>query len=295
MPVLRSLALGATLLALSPVSPASLHAQSRDTTVRLDGTSVVDITVRTGRVIVRGIEGSSGAVRAGGGDYQLRTTGVTMSLVAPERNTRGPIELDVPRGVRLVISTLSADVEVRGVRGGVEARSTSGSFVLDDVSGRVIVETISGDVSARGNLSLLRAVTVSGDVRADDVRGEVDMRSTSGDLHVRGEGITRLGAETMSGDVQVDGQLTDDARVRIGTHSGDVTVRLPGDARGRIELSTVTGELNAGGPLTLQPGSSTGARGGRNTRRFDIGGGGPLTLDITTFSGDVRLLRGPRA
>ncbi|AMW05642.1 hypothetical protein GEMMAAP_14180 [Gemmatimonas phototrophica] len=295
-----TIAAGAMLMAPAP----ALQAQSRDTTVRVTGSAVVDVTVRTGKLVVRGVDGSTGSVRGGSSNYELRSTGVSLTLVSRDdtrRNARADrdestIELDVPRGVRLVVSTLSADVDVRDIGGSAEIRTTSGDIQLTDVSGRAIVETISGDVRTTGSGALLRVTTVSGDLRVREARGELDLHTTSGDVSVSGERIGRFAVESMSGDIQFDGLFTTDARVQVSTHSGDVTLRVPDGARGELSLSTYNGELTAGGPLTLLPGESSSARRGRNTRRYAFGTGQApgVLLDITTFTGDVRLVRGVR-
>lgn len=316
--VLTLLAAGALSAASVPVRTA--QAQSRDTTVRLSTAAVVDVTVRTGRLVVRGVDGSNGTVRTTSTDYQLRSSGVAL-VVAPrdgerrdgdrrgddrrgtnrdDRRSRD-VELELPRGVRLVISTLSADVEVYDITGNVEVRSTSGSLQFSGLGGRLIAETISGDVQTSGNTSLARITTVSGDMRVREARGEVELHTTSGDASVSGERITRFSAESMSGDVQFDGLFDAGARVQVSTHSGDVTVRVPDGVRGQLGLSTVTGELTAAGPLTLMPGEAGNGRRGRNGRRFEFGPGAGgsgvagLQMDITTFSGDVRLVRAPRS
>jgi Putative adhesin len=299
-------ALTVAALAVAVASTPALQAQARDTSVRVTGSAVVDVTVRTGKLVVRGVDGSTGSVRGGSGNYELRSTGVSLTLVSRDdarggRDARADrdestIELDIPRGVRLVVSTLSADVEVREISGSVEVRSTSGDVQLSDIPGRAIVESISGDVRSTGSGTLLRATTVSGDLRVREARGELDLHTTSGDVSVSGERIARFAAESMSGDIQFDGLLTSDARVQISTHSGDVTLRVPDGARGELSLSTFNGELIAGGPLTMLPGDVASTRRGRNARRYVFGTGQApgLLLDITTFTGDVRLVRGVR-
>jgi hypothetical protein len=295
----RSLA--TLLIGLLAAVPA--QAQSRDTTLRLASDAVVDVTVRSGRLVVRGVDGTTGTVRAATNDYQLRSTGVTLTLAARDGDRRGDgraVELDLPRGVRLVVSTLSGDVDVRDINGGVDVRSTSGDIQLTQVGGRIFVETISGDVSITGG-NQLRVNTVSGTMRLRESRGDISLHTTSGDMSVSGSGITRFDAESMSGDVQLDGLLESTARVQVNTHSGDVTLRLPDNARGRLELSSVSGDLSPGGPLTLLPGDLSGSRRGRSTRRYEFGPGSAetgsrgLQIDIRTFNGDVRLVRAPRS
>lgn len=300
--------LAVTVLAVTglAVTPSCAAAQSRDTTVRLSSGTVVDVTLRTGRLVVRGVDGNSGTVRSGGSNYELRSTGVTFTLRARddergqdrrerrERRDEQPLELDLPRGVRLVVSSISADVEVHDLAGTVEVRSTSGDVLLERTDGRVIVETISGDVRSTGSAAALRVTTVSGDLRVCEARGELDLHTTSGDVSVSGERIARFVAQTMSGDVQFDGLLARDARVQVTTHGGDVTMQLPDDAHGELGFSTFNGDFVPGGPVTIMPGASS--RRSRSAQRFSFGtGAGPgLSIDISTFNGDVRLVRSVR-
>lgn len=304
--------------ALPAVQVLEAQRSTRDTTVRVTDNAVVDVTVRNGRLVVRGIDGTSGTVRASNTNYQLRSTGVTLTLNTRDersrdddrrdddrRNNRGRdrrdddvIELDVPRGVRLVVSTQSADVEVRDITGAVEIRSTTGDLMVAGISGRVIVETLSGDIDATGTSALLRATTMSGDMQLRDVRGEVEVHTTSGDISVNGERLTRVTVASISGDVELGGDFADDARLRVTTHNGDVTVHVPSNVRGRLEVSTQNGDLTANGPLTLLPGDVAGTRQGRSTRRYEFvgtGTGNSLQLDISTFNGDIRLVRGIRS
>jgi hypothetical protein len=299
-----AMACAALLLAVAPWSltaRAQAQGAGRDTTVRLERNAVVDITARTGRVIVRGTDGTTGTVRGTGNNYELRSTGVTLTL-SPSEGARGTrsgadVEVEVPRGVRLVISTISADVDVRDVTGGVEVRTTSGSMRLENVGGRVITESISGTVRVTGPATQLRSTTVSGGVVVRDVRDDVYVHTTSGDVTIAGVRLARVTAETMSGDVQLEGTFTTAPRLSVRTHSGDVSLRLPADVRGQLELSTFSGELFPGGPITLLPGEVTGTRRGRTARLYAFGDGTSaegLRIDITTFNGDVRLLRGSR-
>jgi DUF4097 and DUF4098 domain-containing protein YvlB len=285
------------LAALTPLGLARGQGTARDTTVRVSRDAVVDVSLRTGRLIVRGIEGASGRVRAGRADYQLRSTGTTLTLSAPNErggvSSDGPLELDLPRGVRLNVSTLSADVEIVDIDGSVDVRTTGGNIRLEGVRGRTVIETVSGDIGSTGSTMQLRATTVSGAVRIREARGELDLHTTSGDVSISGDALRRVVVDGMSGDVTIDSGIADDARVRVTTHSGDVSLRLPESARGQLELSTFNGTLSAGGPLTLLPGD--GARRRRSTRRYELGGGGALQLDISTFNGDIRLLRGIRS
>ena len=297
--------LGALLLLPLAGSLSPLLAQ-RDSSFAVARNAVVDITVRTGRLVVRGGSASTGAIRGRSGDYQLRTTGVGVTLEATDemrsRRTNSAsgrndatLELDLPRNVRLVISTASADVDVSGIEGDVEIRTTGGNVSLDDIGGRITLETLSGDIRLGGGSGSARVTTMSGDITLRGVRDEANVHTTSGDVLLAMDRAARVEVESISGDLTFDGSTTDDARLQLTTHSGDVTLRLPDNARGSIDLSTFNGEMTAPGSLTRMPNSLTSSSRDRTGRRYEIGGGGSTRFTISTFNGDVRVVRGNRS
>ena len=301
--------LGALLLLAGAVSP--LQAQG-DSSFAVAGNAVVDITLRTGRLVVRGGSATTGAIRGRSGDYQLRTTGVGVTLDASGdmrssrtgsgatsrtagRRNDATLELDLPRNVRLVVSTASADVDISGIDGDVEIRTTSGDISLDDIGGRLTLETLSGDIRSGGRSGPARVTTMSGDITMRGVRDDANVHTTSGDVILGMERAARIDVESISGDVTFDGSTTEDARLQVTTHSGDVTLRLPESARGSIDLSTFSGDMTASGSLTLMPNSLTSSRRERAARRYEIGGGGSTRFTISTFNGDLRVVRGNRS
>ncbi|HEY0929236.1 MAG TPA: DUF4097 family beta strand repeat-containing protein [Gemmatimonas sp.] len=304
----------AVALSLGVTMPTQLEAQrggqrgGRDTTLQLTGTSVVDVTLSSGHLVVRSVDGTTGAVRGLRNDQRLRSTGVALTVVGRDEQRRSfsgssssrnrsddVLEVDVPRGVRLVVNTRSGDVDVQEFAGDVEITTQSGTLQLAGVRGRVIAESVSGDITITGAPSSVRITTVSGDIGIRGARGDVEIHTTSGDVRIDGEQIPRLLVESMNADVDFDGSLTDDARVQLSTHSGDVTLRLPESQRGRIELSTVSGDFSSGMPLIMAPNNIPSSNRGRATRRYELGSGGKTQIDISTFSGDVRILRGNRS
>lgn len=298
--------LGALLMLPLAGGVSPLLAQ-RDSSFAVASNAVVDITVRTGRLVVHGGSAATGAIRGRHDGYQLRTTGVGITLEASEnswsnrssrtanRRTDATLELDVPRNVRLVISTASADVDVSGIDGDVEIRTTSGDIGLDDIGGRLTLETLSGNIRLGGRSGPARVTTMSGDITLRGVRDDVNVHTTSGDVVLGMDRAARVDVESISGDITFDGNTTDDARLQLTTHSGDVTLRLPESARGSIDLSTFNGDMTASGSLTLMPTSLTSSRRDRAARRYEIGGGGSTRFTISTFNGDVRVVRGNRS
>ena len=293
----------AIVLMLGVWSPAVVTAQtSADTSFAIPRNAVVDITMSTGRITVRGGDRGTAELRSDGLPYELRATGVGMTLVARDDRSRGnrrrggdggTLDLTVPRGVRLRISAGSGDVDVRDIAGDVEVHALSGDVALQAIGGRLVAETMSGDLSLTDGADNARVTTMSGDITLRGVRGMADVHTTSGSVTLSMVRAAQVQVESTSGDIGFEGDLTEDARIQLVTHSGDVRLRLPDAARAALEVSTFSGELSSNRPLTLTGGSPRRRGDGDHApQHFELGGGGPARLSITTFNGDVHIERG---
>jgi hypothetical protein len=130
------------------------------------------------------------------------------------------------------------------------------------------VSTASGDINVSGIRGQVRVSTASGDVEVKDVAGEVNARSASGDV-----------------DVEIS-SLEGTGDMKFASASGDVHVRLPASLDADVRMSTVSGTVKTDFPIEVrQPryGPGSNARG-----RL---GGGNRSLQITSASGDVSLMK----
>jgi hypothetical protein len=192
--------------------------------------------------------------------------GLRPALSVLLRGGRSAVDFDVtmPRGAVLRLAGVSADLDVRELRGGQEIRTVSGDVSMDDVAGRISVQSVSGDVLIRGTVIALDGTTTSGDLSAVAERIEsVRARSVSGDLRLGGllEPAGEHAIESISGDLEL-------------APSGGVTVRMTG----------ISGSVHSELPHRRE------SNGGR---RAIVVGDGAATLTFRTMSGDVNLVRTP--
>lgn len=274
-------------------TPSSL---SSDTLFRVAANAVIEITVRSNDLIIRGSDRTTADIRADRRDYQLRSSGVNVTLTSTANSGRGrdEIVLLVPRSVRLVIHGVSGDVNVADMTADVEVHVHSGDIVTQRLGGRAILESVSGDIAVTDGVGDLRASTVSGDLVAQNIRGTVEANSTSGDIALSAIQFSRAEVVTNSGEIVLTGVLADDANIQLSTHSGDIALRIPDTANGQLSVSTFRGTV-VGDRLTLLPTpdrSLSGARNDADTRRYEFGGGGSARITVSTFTGDVTLTRG---
>jgi hypothetical protein len=300
---------GASVLIIAGISPCASGAQSfasgaADTVFAVERGSVVDITLRTGHVVVRGTDKRDAELRAGGTGYLLRRSGAGMTInVGNEfrgnmgrrpKNDNEEIELLVPRSTKVIVRGASTDVDVLDINGDVEVSVVSGDVALRAIGGRAIVETVSGDIEVVGGVGDFRASSVSGEISARLVRGDIDVNTVSGEVVLSAVKARRVLAKTSSGGITFDSALPEDAEWELTAHSGDINVQLPSNAAGQLEVSTFNGEMS-GGALTLMPSSGTStSKGGRAIQRFEFGGGGTARIRASTFNGDISIVRSAR-
>ncbi len=197
--------------------------------------------------------------------------------------TGGTLKLRVPKGAELLITARTGDVRGVNLHGRAAVASISGDVEISGPATRVEVATTSGEVRLDGANGRVDVETVSGNLALSRIKGELRAQSVSGDIEIGKAQLDRLQLMTVSGDVEVAGELRKGPH-GIDTNSGDVRVTLPRNLALRILVSSFSGEINDG---FAEPPSRH-----RGSYRRDLGKGGG-TLEISMFSGDVTLA--PRA
>jgi DUF4097 and DUF4098 domain-containing protein YvlB len=260
-----------------------------DTTVTIDKTGTVDLSLTSGEIIVKSWDKGSVQVRAWSERGLLRLDASSARVSLSVRSERGGMgdthyEVTIPAGARLSTHSVSGDITTTG-GSEVEARSVSGDITTETVSGRATLESVSGTVKATSVKGGIRANAVSGDVILEDITGEVDAQTVSGEIDLRSINSSYISTETVSGDLTFDGKVDPKGRYEFHAHSGDIRISLPSGLPGAtFSVETFSGEIDSRCRMTLQPSQEH----GHKRLEFTLGNGGPR-FTIETFSGDVRI------
>ena len=173
------------------------------------------------------------------------------------------VEAQVPAGVELRLTGVSADMEIVGMRGDQRYNTVTGDLSISEAGGRMRLHTVSGDATVRATEPLA-----------------VDAQGVSGDLSVTAPQLQGLRATTVSGDVEVEGELSAGGDFHVETVSGDLVVGLVGSAT--FEVRGLSTDIDSDLDHRLE--------GRSDRRRLIVGAGGP-TLIFNTMSGDVAVRR----
>jgi hypothetical protein len=200
------------------------------------------------------------------------------------RNLSVDYEITVPEDTTVRAHTGSGDQTVEGVRGNVDLESGAGDLRLARLTGDLHFHTGSGNVRGSRISGGVRGKAASGDLEIEEIgSGDIDIRTGSGNITVHGiSGGFR--AEAGSGDIRGEGTPKNMWSIRTG--SGNVTLRVPSDLAFDVDVSTSSGSVTMGHPVTTTVQGRI-----QESRKSIVGrvrGGGP-TISVHTGSGDIHV------
>jgi hypothetical protein len=226
-------------------------------------------------------------LEGGGVTVEVRQRGESHELVVdvPERRGfgwlgRGPqfsLEIRCPQGARASVRTASADFEARGALGSLELKTASGDVRVERVEGPVKVSTASGDLGIESAVGPVELNTASGDIEVGRVERSLRANLVSGDLSVSDAGES-VKANSVSGDQQLDAVAR--GKVELHTVSGDIEVGVRRGTDVWMDVRSISGDMRSNLTPTDGPGS---------------GEAELLELHIKSVSGDVHIDHAPAA
>ena len=161
------------------------------------------------------------------------------------------IVVKVPRDSSIEVATVSADIEVEGVRGEQDLQAVSGDIDTQAFDSEIEAESVSGDVDVKGEgkAAEFDLVSVSGDISVENLGGSLDLEVVSGDIVIAGGSFDRVDAETVNGDIEFKAVLREGGKVDVETVNGGVDLEFIGDVSAEFRIETFNGKIrNCFGP-----------------------------------------------
>ena len=197
--------------------------------------------------------------------------------------------LTLQAGGTLRLRTFSGRVLIRGTSGNqvvIHAIRRARPDRLRDI--QIEVTQSGNDIEVNANRQRVErdnenVVETDFDIQVPE-RTRLDVNSFSAPIEVRNvQGPHRL--KTFSADITLAAESwADDDGVDADSFSGDVHLRLPGNARGSVNFDSFSGRFESDLPVTIQSSS-------RRTFRGELNGGGSALFRFKTFSGSAEIRR----
>jgi DUF4097 and DUF4098 domain-containing protein YvlB len=280
---------------LASVTAQAAETRSVERRVAVPATGIVEISNVSGSVEVRGTDKAEVYVR---GTLEaeverldvLAEPGRTRVLVVLPRkrsirNGSAFLEVYVPRGAPLKISTTSADIEADGLHGALEIGTVSGEVRAEFASTDLEVKSVSGDIDLRGGgkVGTITVNTVSGNLTLEDAAGSLEAVTVSGDLELTLGEASHVRVRTTSGDATVHAKLKRDAKVSLETVSGDLSLVLPAAGGFTTDIESFSGDIGGCMKSNVQRASQYGP----GTRLETKVGEGSARVRAKSLSGDI--------
>ena len=140
---------------------------------------IVEIEMIGGDLSVVGWEGDDILLKADDDELRVEQQGERVRISCDD-----DLSLRLPRAASIVVNTVSGDMSLRSVMGGVELKEIHGDLSIRDVDS-VLIGSVHADFSLRGAKGNLNVKTVHGDASIREVEGHVLLESVSDDLALR--------------------------------------------------------------------------------------------------------------
>ncbi len=197
------------------------------------------------------------------------------------------LTLHVPKGVRLIVDTVSADINVSGVRGEQNLQSVSGEVGTQAFDSSVTATAVSGEITIAGNggKAVVTTENVSGSSTVSGIRGSYTGEVVSGEIQASIAQAERIEVSTVSGEINVSAELTPMARVEMESVSGTVGLKIKSPVNADFDIESFSGSIeNCFGPKP------------RDTSKYTPGtelsftqGKGGARVELQTLSGEITI------
>ena len=272
----------------------AVFAEDVDRTVDASADGHVDVSNISGSVKVTGWSRNSVKVTGTLGrnveELIVERNGdkVLIKVKVPKRGGRGidsDLRINVPQNSSIDIGTVSADIDVIDVTGEQGLHTVSGDVNTEHTGADIRAESVSGDVEVTGDHAdgEVSASSVSGDIGLFRLAGDVEAESVSGDVAVEGGSFDRVSLETVTGEVDFEGELRDGGKLTIDSVNGDVDAEFSGNVSARFDIDTFNGKIrNCFGPKAEKA-----SKYGPGWELQFTEGSGDGRVVISTLNGDV--------
>jgi len=261
----------------------TVRSMDRDGADRADRDTPLEITGDSGTIIIRTNQtrasgprvtadmeiavpkGASIEAHGRNGDFDIKSVDGAVEITSQHAGVRladigGAVRLDLTPSEMVRASNLKGSLDLRGGGSDIDLDNIGGGVTINGAyTGNVEFHNLGGSVHLKGPQTEFSAERIPGDVRmplgnfnASNLTGPVHLETRSRDVQIS-DFSNALDVSVTNGDIELRPALPL-SRMDVHTHTGNITLALPKDARFALTASTGTGEIvnQFGPPLVLE-------------------------------------------
>jgi DUF4097 and DUF4098 domain-containing protein YvlB len=197
------------------------------------------------------------------------------------------LTLKVPKGARLVVDTVSAEVVVDGVRGEQRLETVSGSVETRAYDQPLSLHSVSGEITVAGSggKATLTTENVSGTTIVSGIRGSYEGQTVSGTIDASVAAVERVHVETVSGDADIRAELGASGRADMESVSGSLTLTIKPPVNAEFDIESFSGDIDA----CFGPEPRDKSKYGPGSELSFTEGKGGARVTIESLSGDINI------
>ncbi|HEY4306100.1 MAG TPA: DUF4097 family beta strand repeat-containing protein [Gemmatimonadaceae bacterium] len=186
----------------------------------------------------------------------------------------------MPRGGRVAVRTVSADISANGVSG--YFYTVSGNIRMSGQAASIEAETMNGSLDMNVATPWMKVRAGDGNLLLRGQPQDVDASTVAGTLSIATSTILRGQFASVTGDIHFVGDPPSHAILDFSSHSGTLDLLLPQSASAMLALSSITGAIENGFSRVRPTALTT------QSIRLSLGRG-DAQVTARTFKGPIRL------
>jgi hypothetical protein len=172
--------------------------------------------------------------------FDLKDQQVVIEVKVPRldlnRGNGSNLTIQVPQESRVRFVGVSTDVEIENIRGGVQVQLVSGDLEARRIESQLLINTVSGDIEINGVIGSVLASTISGDLELVTTAKSLRLDTVSGDVDLTLKAFDQLAVHSVSGSMEIDGELNPAGQIELASVSGDIRLGLQPGLNATLDL-----------------------------------------------------------
>lgn len=217
-----------------------------DQSLAVPSDALININNTRGEVAIIGWDQAKVAVKGDLDDlaeafiFDLKDQQVVIEVKVPRldlnRGNGSNLTIQVPQNSRVRFVGVSTDVEIENIRGGVQVQLVSGDLEARRIESQLLINTVSGDIEINDVIGSVLASTISGDLDLVTTAKSLRLETVSGDVDLTLNGFDQLAVHSVSGSMEIAGQLNPAGQIELASVSGDIRLGLQPGLNATLDL-----------------------------------------------------------
>jgi len=174
---------------------------------------------------------------------------------------------------------------------GVQVQSNMGSVVIENIEGPVNVDVVDAPVRVVGTTGYVVAKSLGSKLEISQSRGIIQTNSVSGDIVFSKLESDNVIASSTLGNIFFEGDFKSGGKYNFSTNEGVISINCPDQASVEWDAKTVKGAIESDLPIKSKNHRSAPRNSLERQSLFGTLNSGDATVQLSTFSGKIRIRR----